>query len=87
MRKSAEKSADFLILKDKNYILKLYFVFFKGRNVINTRTTLNIDEKSLENVVFSRLFGGGEKGIRTHVRLPSNGFQGTSTSQKMTDFA
>ena len=32
-------------------------------------------EKSLENVVFSRLFGGGGCEIRTHVRLPSNGFQ------------
>ena len=32
-------------------------------------------EKSLENVVFSRLFGGGGCGIRTHVTLLSNGFQ------------
>ena len=32
-------------------------------------------EKSLENVVFSRLFGGGEEGIRTLVGLPPNGFQ------------
>ena len=32
-------------------------------------------EKSLKNVVFSRLFGGGEEGIRTLVGLPPNGFQ------------
>ena len=32
-------------------------------------------EKSLENAVFSRLFGGGGCGIRTHVTLLSNGFQ------------
>ena len=32
-------------------------------------------EKNLENVVFSRLFGGGEEGIRTLVGLPPNGFQ------------
>ena len=43
-------------------------------------------EKSLENVVFSRLFGGGGSGIRTHVRLPSNGFQGTLTTRKLENF-
>ena len=32
-------------------------------------------EKSLENVVFSRLFGGGGKGIRTLVGVSPNGFQ------------
>ena len=32
-------------------------------------------EKSLENVVFSRLFGGGGKGIRTLVGGCPNGFQ------------
>jgi hypothetical protein len=44
-------------------------------------------EKSLENVVFSRLFGGGGKGIRTLVGVSPNGFQGTITHRKMTDFA
>ena len=32
-------------------------------------------EKSLENIVFSRLLGGGGCGIRTHVTVLSNGFQ------------